>query len=89
MFAAVIALKAYSKELSRKLFYSVVCAGSVGPTPILLAMLMDIKGLISEKHTNLIESALIREYSNMPIVSCTACARVGKLSGGWVKGEGP
>lgn len=44
---------------------------------------------ISEEHTNLIESALIREYSDMPIVSCTAYARVGKLSGDWVKGEGP
>lgn len=44
MFAAVIALKAYSNGLSRKLFYPAVCAGSMGPTPILLAMLRDLKG---------------------------------------------
>lgn len=44
MFAAVIALKAYSNGLSRKLFYPAVCAGSMGATPILLAMLRDLKG---------------------------------------------
>lgn len=44
MFAAVIALKAYSNRLSRKLFYPAVSAGSMGPTPILLAMLRDLKG---------------------------------------------
>lgn len=44
MLAAVIALKAYSNGLSRKLFHPAVCAGSMGPTQILLAKLRDLKG---------------------------------------------
>lgn len=43
MLAAVIALKAYSNGLSRKLFHPAVSAASMGPTPILLAKLRNVE----------------------------------------------
>lgn len=44
MFAAVIALKAYSNRLSRKLLSSAVCADSMGPTTIQFPMSRDLRG---------------------------------------------